>query len=424
MELLILLILFILFFMNIPIGFSLGVASLTVMLIRDLPLITISQKMFSGVDSFPLLAVPFFILAGDMMDAGGISLRIVRFAHTLVGHIRGGLAHVAVMASMFFAGISGSSIADTAAVGSIMIPAMQESRYGKSYSGAVCAAAGSVGCIIPPSIPMVVYGVLGDVSVAALFLGGAIPGLLIGLALMILAYFIARARGFERGKLTGFGEILKTFRKSILALIMPGIIVGGIMGGVFTATESGAIAVVYGLFIGLFVFRSIRLRDLPRVFIRSSITTGMVMMIISTAAIFRYLITIDQVPQKIAEIFLMMTQNPYVLFALINVLLLIVGTFMDTLSALIILAPIFLPVVKGFGVDPVHFGVVVVINLAIGMATPPLGVCLFVACGIAKITLREITLAIWPFLIVLIVVLFLVTYVTPTTLWLPRLFGF
>jgi len=396
-ELLILLILFVLFFMNIPIGFSLGLASLTVMVIRDLPLITISQKMFSGVDSFPLLAVPFFILAGDMMDAGGISLRIVRFAHTLVGHIRGGLAHVAVMASMFFAGISGSSIADTAAVGSIMIPAMNKSGYSKSYSGAVCAAAGSVGCIIPPSIPMVVYGVLGDVSVAALFLGGAIPGVLIGVALMILAYFIARARGFTKEKWSGFGEIWKTLRNSILALIMPGIIVGGIMGGVFTATESGAIAVVYGLFVGLFVFRSMRLRDIPRVLIRSSITTGMVMMIISTAAIFRYLITIDQVPQKIADIFLAMTQNPYVLFALINVLLLIVGTFMDTLSALIILAPIFLPVVKGFGVDPVHFGVVVVINLAIGMATPPLGVCLFVACGIAKITLRQITLAIWPF---------------------------
>lgn len=424
MELLILLILFVLFFMNIPIGFSLGLASLTVMLIRDLPLITISQKMFSGVDSFPLLAVPFFILAGDMMDAGGISLRIVRFAHTLVGHIRGGLAHVAVMASMFFAGISGSSIADTAAVGSIMIPAMNKSGYSKSYSGAVCAAAGSVGCIIPPSIPMVVYGVLGDVSVAALFLGGAIPGVLIGVALMILAYFIARARGFAKEKWSGFGEIWKALRNSILALIMPGIIVGGIMGGVFTATESGAIAVVYGLFIGLFVFRSMRLRDIPRVLIRSSITTGMVMMIISTAAIFRYLITIDQVPQKIADIFLAMTQNPYVLFALINVLLLIVGTFMDTLSALIILAPIFLPVVKGFGVDPVHFGVVVVINLAIGMATPPLGVCLFVACGIAKITLRQITKAIWPFLIALIAVLFLVTYVTPTTLWLGRLFGF
>jgi C4-dicarboxylate transporter DctM subunit len=423
-ELLILLILFVLFFMNIPIGFSLGLASLTVMLIRDLPLITISQKMFSGVDSFPLLAVPFFILAGDMMDAGGISLRIVRFAHTLVGHIRGGLAHVAVMASMFFAGISGSSIADTAAVGSIMIPAMKKSGYSKAYSGAVCAAAGSVGCIIPPSIPMVVYGVLGDVSVAALFLGGAIPGVLIGVALMILAYFIARARGFAKEKWSGFGEIWKALRNSILALIMPGIIVGGIMGGVFTATESGAIAVVYGLFVGLFVFRSIRLRDIPRVLIRSSITTGMVMMIISTAAIFRYLITIDQVPQKIADIFLAMTQNPYVLFAMINVLLLIVGTFMDTLSALIILAPIFLPVVKGFGVDPVHFGVVVVINLAIGMATPPLGVCLFVACGIAKITLRQITIAIWPFLIALIAVLFLVTYVTPTTLWLGRLFGF
>jgi C4-dicarboxylate transporter DctM subunit len=423
-DLLILLILFVLFFMNIPIGFSLGLASLTVMVIKDLPLITISQKMFSGVDSFPLLAVPFFILAGDMMDAGGISLRLVRFAHTLVGHIRGGLAHVAVIASMFFAGISGSSIADTAAVGSIMIPAMNKSGYSKSYSGAVCAAAGSIGCIIPPSIPMVVYGVLGDVSIAALFLGGAIPGVLIGVALMILAYFIARARGFAKEKWVGFGEIWKTLRNSILALIMPGIIVGGIMGGIFTATESGAVAVVYGLFVGLFVFRSIRLRDIPRVLIRSSITTGMVMMIISTAAIFRYLITIDQVPQKIADIFLAMTQNPYVLFALINVLLLIVGTFMDTLSALIILAPIFLPVVKGFGIDPVHFGVVVVINLAIGMATPPLGVCLFVACGIAKITLRQITLAIWPFLIVMITVLFLVTYVTPTTLWLVRLFGF
>jgi len=423
-DLLILLILFVLFFMNIPIGFSLGLASLTVMVIKDIPLITISQKMFSGVDSFPLLAVPFFILAGDMMDAGGISLRLVRFAHTLVGHIRGGLAHVAVMASMFFAGISGSSIADTAAVGSIMIPAMNKSGYSESYSGAVCAAAGCIGCIIPPSIPMVVYGVLGDVSIAALFLGGAIPGVLIGVALMILAYFIARARGFAKEKWAGFGEVWKTLRNSILALIMPGIIVGGIMGGIFTATESGVVAVVYGLFVGLFVFRSIRVRDIPRVLIRSSITTGMVMMIISTAAIFRYLITIDQVPQKIADIFLAMTQNPYVLFALINVLLLIVGTFMDTLSALIILAPIFLPVVKGFGIDPVHFGVVVVINLAIGMGTPPLGVCLFVACGIAKITLRQITVAIWPFLMVMIGVLFLVTYFTPTTLWLVRLFGF
>ena len=410
--------------MNIPIGFSLGLASLTVMVIKDIPLITISQKMFSGVDSFPLLAVPFFILAGDMMDAGGISLRLVRFAHTLVGHIRGGLAHVAVMASMFFAGISGSSIADTAAVGSIMIPAMNKSGYSESYSGAVCAAAGCIGCIIPPSIPMVVYGVLGDVSIAALFLGGAIPGVLIGVALMILVYFIARARGFAKEKWAGFGEVWKGLRNSILALIMPGIIVGGIMGGIFTATESGVVAVVYGLFVGLFVFRSIRLRDIPRVLIRSSITTGMVMMIISTAAIFRYLITIDQVPQKIADIFLAMTQNPYVLFALINVLLLIVGTFMDTLSALIILAPIFLPVVKGFGIDPIHFGVVVVINLAIGMATPPLGVCLFVACGIAKITLWQITVAIWPFLMVMISVLFLVTYFTPTTLWLVRLFGF
>jgi C4-dicarboxylate transporter DctM subunit len=423
-DLLILLILFVLFFMNIPIGFSLGLASLTVMVIKDLPLITISQKMFSGVDSFPLLAVPFFILAGDMMDAGGISLRLVRFAHTLVGHIRGGLAHVAVMASMFFAGISGSSIADTAAVGSIMIPAMNKSGYSEPYSGAVCAAAGCIGCIIPPSIPMVVYGVLGDVSIAALFLGGAIPGVLIGVGLMILAYFTARAKGFAKEKWVGFGEAWKALRNSILALIMPGIIVGGIMSGIFTATESGVIAVVYGLFVGLFVFRSIRLRDIPRVLIRSSITTGMVMMIISTAAIFRYLITIDQVPQKIADIFLAMTQNPYVLFALINVLLLIVGTFMDTLSALIILAPIFLPVVKGFGIDPVHFGVVVVINLAVGMATPPLGVCLFVACGIAKITLRQITAAIWPSLIVMIAVLFLVTYVPPTTLWLGRLFGF
>ncbi|MBW2306076.1 MAG: TRAP transporter large permease [Deltaproteobacteria bacterium] len=424
MELMILLILFVLFFMNVPIGFALGMASLIVMWVTDLPLITISQKMFSGVDSFPLMAVPFFILAGDLMDAGGISIRIVRFADTLVGHIRGGLAHVAVMASMFFAGISGSSIADTAAVGSILIPAMEKSNYGKAYSASVCAAAGSVGCIIPPSIPMVVYGILGNVSIAALFLGGIIPGLLIGLSLMILAYLIARARGFESGKWRGFGEIWKGLRHAILALIMPGIIVGGIMGGVFTATESGAIAVVYGLAVGLLVFRKIRLRDLPQVFIRSSITTGMVMMIISTASIFRYLLTIDQVPQKVAEIFLSITNNPYVLFMLINVLLLVVGTFMDTLGALIILAPIFLPVVTGFGVDPVHFGVVVVINLAIGMATPPLGVCLFVACSIAKITVSEITRAVWPFLIVLIVVLFMVTYLPPTTLWIPRLVGF
>ena len=423
MELIILPILFILFFINVPIGFSLGIASLIVMLIRDIPLITIAQKMFTGVDSFPLLAVPFFILAGDIMDAGGISERIVRFAQALVGHIRGGLAHVSVTASMFFAGISGSSVADTAAVGSIMIPAMEKSGYGKSYSAAVCAAAGSVGCIIPPSIPMVVYGVLGSVSIADLFLGGAIPGLLIGFSLMILAYFVARARGgFEKQQWGGFKETWDSLKKAVFALIMPGIIVGGIIGGIFTATESGAIAVAYGLFIGLFVFKSIRLRDLPKVFIRSSATTGMVMMIITTASIFRFLLTIDQVPQQVADIFLMMTDNPYVLFALINILLLIIGTFMDTLSALIIMAPIFLPVVKGFGMDPVHFGVVVVINLAIGMATPPLGVCLFVACGIANISVTDITKAIWPFLLVLIGVLFLVTYLTPTTLWLPGLF--
>ncbi len=409
--------------LNVPIAISLGLATVIALAISgSAPMVVVAQRMFTATDSFPLMAIPFFMIAGSLMERGGISRRLINLANTLVGTLPGGLALVAVLASMFFAAISGSGPATVAAIGSIMIPAMARQGYDKGFATAVQASGGFIGVIIPPSIPMITYGVVAGASIGSLFLGGFIPGILMGVALMIVAYFISRKHNYVGVERATSQQVAVAFKESLLALLMPVIILGGIYGGIFTPTEAGNVAVVYGLVVGMLVYKELKWRDLRVVFRTSAINTSIVMLIIATASAFGLLLTRQMIPVQIAEFFLSLTKSPYVLLLLINIMLLIVGTFMETNAAIIILAPIFLPIVTQMGIDPIHFGLIMVVNLAIGMITPPLGVNLFVGCGIGQITIERLVKAIWPFLLASIVVLFLITFIPGLVLWLPRLF--
>ncbi len=412
------------FVLGMPIAFSLGVASVaTLQYGSTLPLTLAAQRLFTGTDSFPLMAIPFFMLAGELMESGGISRRLFDFAHAIVGFVHGGLAMVAVVAAMFFAGISGAAAADTAAVGAVSIPAMIRKGYKKGFAAAVQAAGGSIGVIIPPSIPMIIFGVVGGVSIGKMFMGGFIPGLLIGGGLMAASYFLAKKAGYEKDAFMGFREILRTFWGALWALLMPVIILGGILGGIFTPTEAAVVAALYGLVIGFLVYRELRLRDLPRIFARAAISTSTVMLLIATASIFGWILTAERVPQNVAAYLVTLSSSRYVLYGLILICLLIVGTFMETSASLIILTPVFLPVVEKLGIDPVHFGVVMVTALAIGMLTPPLGICLFISCNIAHIQLSEIIRYITPFLLIMIAMLVLITYVPDLVMVIPNTFA-
>lgn len=409
--------------LNVPIAISLGLATVIALAVSGTaPMVVVAQRMFTATDSFPLMAIPFFMIAGSLMERGGISRRLINLANTMVGTLPGGLALVAVLASMFFAAISGSGPATVAAIGSIMIPAMARQGYDRGFATAVQASGGFIGVIIPPSIPMITYGVVAGASIGGLFLGGFIPGILMGIALMIVAYIISKKRNYIGVERTTFKQVAVAFKESLLALLMPVIILGGIYGGIFTPTEAGNVAVVYGLIVGIFVYKELKWQDLRAVFRTSAINTSIVMLIIATASAFGLLLTRQMIPVQIAEFFLSLTKSPYVLLLLINILLLIVGTFMETNAAIIILAPIFLPIITRMGIDPIHFGLIMVVNLAIGMITPPLGVNLFVGCGIAQITIERLVKAIWPFLLASIVVLFLITYIPGLVMWLPKLF--
>ena len=412
------------FVIGIPIAFSLGIASVaTLEFASNLPLTLAAQRLFTGTDSFPLMAIPFFMLAGELMESGGISRRLFDFAHALVGFVAGGLAMVAVVAAMFFAGISGAAAADTAAVGAVSIPAMIRKGYRKGFAAAVQAAGGSIGVIIPPSIPMIIFGVVGGVSIGKMFLGGFIPGALIGGSLMIVSYFLAKKAGYERESFLGFREIGRTFIGAFWALLMPLIILGGILGGVFTPTEAAVIAAVYGALVGFIIYRELKLKELPKILAKAAISTSTVMLLIATANIFGWILTAERVPQSVASYLVNLTSSPFVLYSLILVCLLVIGTFMETSASLIILTPVFLPVIQQFGIDPVHFGVVTVTALAIGMLTPPLGICLFISCNIARIQLSEIIRYIMPFLAVMIGVLLLITYVPDIVMFIPNMFG-
>ena len=410
------------FAVGMPIAFSLGVASVaTLQFGSDLPLTLAAQRLFVGADSFPLMAIPFFMLAGELMESGGISRRLFDFAHALVGFIFGGLAMVTVVAAMFFAGISGAAAADTAAVGAVSIPAMIRNGYRKGFAAAVQAAGGSIGVIIPPSIPMIIFGAVGGVSIVKMFMGGFIPGVLIGGGLMLTSYFLARRAGYKREKFLGAKQIGHTFSRAFWALLMPVIVLGGILGGVFTPTEAAVIAALYGLLVGFCIYRELRIKDLPRLFAKAAISTSTVMLLIATANIFGWILTAERVPQNVAAYLVSLTSSKYILYALILFCLLAVGTFMETTASLIILTPVFMPVVEQFGIDPVHFGVIMVTALAIGMLTPPLGICLFIACNIARIEVAEIIRYILPFLAVMIGLLLLMTYVPDIVMFIPNL---
>ncbi len=413
------------FTMGMPIAFSLGVASVTSLTFggSSLPMTVAAQRLFTGCDSFPLMAIPFFMLAGALMETGGISKRLVDLAHSVVGAVWGGLGMVAVLAAMFFAGISGSAAADTAAIGTLSIPAMIRKGYPKGLAAAIQASGGTIGVIIPPSIPMVIYGVLAGVSIGKLFLGGFIPGVIIGLGLMAMSYVWCRKAGYGRDHKSTFKEFLTNFSNAVWALIMPLIILGGILGGVFTPTEAAVIACFYSLFVGIFIYRELDWRDLPRIFVQSAIATSTVMLIIGTANIFAWILAAVRIPQNVAAFMLGFTNSPAMIYLLVLIILLIIGTFMETSASIIILTPVFLPVIQKFGIDPIHFGVVMVVALAIGMLTPPLGICLFIACNIAEIPMSEIIKYLfWP-LAIMIGCLFVITYVPWTVMYIPSLYG-
>jgi len=415
--------LFLFFIVRMPIAFAMGTsAAIAMYFFYHVPLIVAVQQMFTSNDSFPLLAVPFFMLAGVLMELGGISRRLVNFANALVGFIHGGLAHVTVIASMFFAGISGAAAADTAAVGTLMIPEMKKREYDAGFASAVQASAGSIGVIIPPSIPMVIYGVMSSTSIGALFLGGIGAGLLVGLSIMGVAYIISKKRGYLPEAGFSGSIILKTFKEALWALGMPIIIVGGIMSGIFTATESAVVATDYALIVGFFIYRELKINALPEIFIRAAVTSSLVMFIIANASVFGWVLAFEQIPQAITESFIAITSNPILLLLIINLLLLIVGTFIETASALIIFVPLLVPMIPHLGIDPVQFGVLVVLNLAIGMLTPPMGICLIVSCSIAKISMERVSRAVLPFVLVMIIDLMIVSFVPFVTTYIPGVF--
>jgi len=416
--------------LGVPIAFVLAGASfLALNFASAIPLQVIPQRMFAAADSFPLMAIPLFMIAGSLMDSGGISKRLINLANKIVGGMTGGLALVATLTCMFFAAISGSGPATVAAIGSIMIPHMVAAGYGRDFSSAVMATSGSIGIIIPPSIPMVTYAIMANVSVGALFTAGFGPGLVVGLSLMITAWWISRKRGY-RGEKQKFSlvELFKAVKDAFWALMMPVIILGGIYGSIFTPTEAAAIAVIYGFVIGLFVYRELDIKKVKGILIDSGCTTAMIMLIVCAAQVFGWIMTSERIPDAIARSILSITQSRILILVLINVFLLFTGCVMETNAAIIILAPIFMPIVARFGINPVHFGIIMVVNLAVGMSTPPLGVNLFVACGINSregqhLSLDRISKAAMPFLIANVIALFLLTYVEPLSLFLPRLAG-
>jgi tripartite ATP-independent transporter DctM subunit len=420
-EILLLSLLF-LFAINTPIAIAIGVASILGILVQgDFTLMMVAQRLFSGTDSFHLMAVPLFMFVGVIMEAGGISRRIIDFANALVGWLPGGMAAVAIVSAMFFAGISGSAAADTVAVGTVLIPAMKKSGYESDFSAAVQASGGSIGVIIPPSIPMIIFGFLTGASIGQLFAAGILPGVLIGLSLVIVSTFISWKKGYAVSTHFSIIQVWDNFKRAILALGAPIIILGGILFGIFTATESAAVAVVYALVLGMFVYRKIKVKDLVKLFRDGAITASIVMFIIATASIFSWIAAIEDIPARLAGSLLGMTQNPMMLLLLINLVLLIAGTFVETTAALILLVPMITAMLPSLGIDLVQLGVIVVTNLAIGMLTPPMGICLIVSGSISGDSLTAVSRRILPFLAILLADLLIITFYSPLTMWMAKL---
>ena len=399
------------FALSISVAVSIGLASLVGAWQANLNLLAIVKEMFGAINKFPLAAIPFFILAGNLMESGGISSRLVEFAKSIVGGVQGGLAATCVLTCMIFAAVSGSSVATTFAIGAILIPALIKHGYPTNFAAALQATSAELGVIIPPSIPMILYGVSAEVSIGELFISGFGPGLLIGVALMVFVVIYARIKGYGKGDREGKLPFLVATRRAALALLMPVIILGGIYGGVFTPTEASVVAVFYALIVGVGVYRETRIKDLPRVLRKSVVSSAVIMFIIANAGLFSYLITRAGVPEKIGAFLVEWLQSPALFLLGVNLALFVIGMFIETSASIIVLAPILAPVAQHFGIDPVHFGIVMVVNLALGMITPPFGVNLFAACTVARISLDQIVTRLFPFVVVVFACLMVMTYV-------------
>ena len=410
------------FVLNVPIGFSLGVSAIACVLASDtIPLLVVPQRMVAGVNSFPLLAIPFFMLAGAIMERGGVSRRIVNLANTLTGHISGGLAAVSILACTFFAAISGSTPATGAAVGSLTIPEMVKRGYDRAYASAVVASSACLGVIIPPSITMIIFGVVANVSIGKLLIGGILPGCFLSIVLLATNYVLARRYGYPTESRHTWRERGKALADAAWGLLMPIIILGGIMTGIFTPTESAAVAVVYGLFVSFFVYKELTVRDLIPVFYKAALNSAMIMLLIGAASPFGWLMTTLQIPQSASAAMLAITSSKEVLYFLMLLCYLFLGVFMETGAIILLVVPIFAPIAQFVGIDLVQFGVVTVISLAIGMATPPVGISLFAVCSISGVSLAELSARIVPFLATMILGMFVLAYVPWVSLFLPNL---
>ena len=404
------------------IGVGLALSSAIVLYaIIDMPLIVVVQRMFTSVDSFSFMAVPFFMLAGAFMSAGGVTKRIVDFSMALVGALAGGLALVVAVAGMFFAALSGSSAATTAAIGSAMIDEMEKRGYPRSFAAAVVASGGTVGIVIPPSITMVVYGSIANTSIADLFLGGFAPGILMGLSMCLVSWIIAKKQGYKGEGQFSIMRALRSFRECFWALMMPVIILGGIYGGIFTPTEAAAVAAVYGALVGFFVYKELTFKDIPKTLLSAAYNTTMIMFVVGAANVFGWILTNAQVPHALAQNFTHLTNSPIVFLMLVNVLLLFIGTLINASAAVVILTPILLPVALSMGIDPMFFGVLMVVNLAIGCITPPVGLDLFIVSSITGISIDKVTAKVMPYLLILLVDLVILTYIPSIITFLPNM---
>jgi len=412
----------ILIFFRFPIALAIGLACAgTIAFFSDIPIIVMVQRMVIGIDSFVLLAIPLFILTGKLMNAGGITDRLFSFARGLVGHVRGGLGQANIIASMIFSGMSGSAVADAGGLGVIEIKAMNDQGYPKEFSGAITIASSVIGPVIPPSIPMVLYGALAEVSVGRLFMGGIIPGILVGISLMILVYTMSIKRNYPRDKKISFKEFSIRFKEAFLPTLTPVIILGGIISGIFTPTEAAAVAAVYAFVLSFFVYRTLKIKNIPKILLDTMITTAIVTFIISNASSFSYLLLLGDISGKLVNALTAITMNRYVMLLILNIVLLFFGCVMEAGVALILLVPILVPLLNIVGIDLVHFGVVMTLNLMIGVATPPIGMSLFVVSQISNIKVEDLMRSILPFLIPPIIVLFIITYIPILVTWIPNL---
>jgi len=409
--------------MDVPIAVAIAVSAMLAMLLEGYdPNLMVASKLANGIDSFALLAIPFFILSGILMGRGGMARRLMDFASTLMSRFPGGLAYVNTLTCMLFGSISGSAAAAVTSIGGFMLPEMKNKGYNNEFSVSVTTTAATTGLLIPPSNIMIVYAVAsGTVSIAAMFMAGILPGVLIGLLLMAVCYIIAKRTSLSPGESASLGQIWTAFRHAFLSMLLLVIVIGGILKGIFTSTEASAIAVAYAFTLTVIVYREVRLSEIPEILLQAGVTTAVIMLLIGASSGMSWIMTISNIPQTVSQVMLGLSDNPIVIMLMINLLLLFVGTFMDMTPAVLIFTPIFLPIAKALGIDPVHFGIIMIANLCIGLCTPPVGTCLFLGCGVGKTTIARVTPFMIPFFIAMFVGLMLITYVSGFSMWLPQL---